>query len=380
MEFQEGPSSGPLLAAMVPDSLNSYDFVGTVGGVAFRQIASPEAGFQPNRIEIDYDSSQADGFRLRIRFDGIPCVSLLPDWLLIPIAGYADSEFNATVSLFGTQTTDSTYDIVFHPSLKDTLLGLRLLQCDLLLISMNDTWDLPSQNGFAPLGSGEKSIGIRRVANGIRLDWQGGLLARAPTPLGPFTVQANATNPMTNDAVGSPTFFRIATHRFDPASAAAVSSAIGNADFQSWVLTDHDAKVEFGVREGSLRLTGQPYYHFWNADWAAYDAEYNRLSALAEAALPDIERYNAIVAQINALEPRVYPIEDATRRLRLQSEPLKAFNPVTFAASETTMRFSAFFRYVKARNPTGWSEFVRKTRGTSPKPDIVTPTKWKPSF
>ena len=80
----------------------------------------------------------------------------LPDWQLIPIAKYADdNEYNACVSLFGPKPTLSKYDIIYHKAFKNTLLGLRLFQMDILLKDLDSFWDIPQLGGQVILGTGE---------------------------------------------------------------------------------------------------------------------------------------------------------------------------------------------------------------------------------
>jgi hypothetical protein len=75
--------------------------------------------------------------------------------MLIPIVNYANSDYNAVVSLFGEKTTEDTYDIVYHPAFENTLLGIRLLQADIIFFDLGETWQLPKLEGQTILGAGE---------------------------------------------------------------------------------------------------------------------------------------------------------------------------------------------------------------------------------
>ena len=328
LQFHSGVPSAPLLQKMIPPgvgdpgSLGVYSFVGKVGGVAFAGVAKPEETFSPTNIVID-DPSRPDGSRLMVHFDGNAVTAMVPDWMLIPIAGYADSEFNACVSLFGPETTDAQYDIIYHPAFQNTLLGLRLLQADILLFDLRNTWNLPSVDGETPLGLGE----------------------RQPTS-------------------------------FNQEAAIAVQDAMNGGQFQSWVFTDGDAQTLFAVRAGELRFVGDPYYHFWIGDLAGYERQHNALITQANDARANVEQYNAIVGRANALEPKVSPVQDRIDGLRGKSNALSEFNPAVYNAARNTMHFSAFFRYVKAQNPSTWTAFLEKIRAVPLRPAIETPSKW----
>ena len=155
-QFLDAPSSGPLLQTLQDRaSLSSYSFVGGVGGVAFGALAFAESGSSPGKIDLTYNSQESDGKRLLIQIDKKLYHAPIYDWMLIPIARYADSQYNACVSLFGPRATKEIYDIIYHPALVNTLLGIRLLHADILFFDVNQTWQLPKYEGTVILGKGE---------------------------------------------------------------------------------------------------------------------------------------------------------------------------------------------------------------------------------
>jgi hypothetical protein len=326
-QLLNGPSSGPLLSQMSgAGSLHSYSFVGKVGGVAFAGIAVPAATWNPKALRLVYNASQPDSQRFGVRVGEHVYYQHLANWLLIPIARYADSPYNACISLFGENTDDSTYDIVYHPALKDTLLGLRLLQADMLLFDVSETWRLPTRDGTLVLGLGEV------------------------TPGG-----------------------------FDLASARQVTAAMEKGQFQSWVLTDHDEPIRVDLIDGQLRFTGIPYYYFWNSDFQGYRAERERLAEKAQALrrAAKVSEYNSLVERINALEPRVSEVSAITTGMKAIPQAVRGLNLSVYDAALTTVHYAAFFRYVKQRDPAGWQEFLGSLRSVVPQPQVVTPTKWK---
>jgi hypothetical protein len=60
-------------------------------------------------------------------------------------------------------------------------------------------------------------------------------------------------------------------------------------------------------------------------------------------------------------------------------ERLKQYNPAVYSTVETIAQWSAFFRYVKQKNPANWKDFVEKTgrRTVTDAPKILTPTAYE---
>ncbi len=188
--FTSGRPSAPLQYSLASSGgLGSYGFVSGVGGVAFNGLAKPDAAMKDKAIVLHYDKTTTDGHRLQVVVEGGTATADLPDWMLIPIARFAESDYDACVSLFGP----NAYDIVYHASFQNTLLGLRLLQADMILFDIGETWRLPQRGGVFALGAGET-----------------------------------------------------APRQMDEASARTIDAALQVGTFQSWVMTDQDEDVIFG--------------------------------------------------------------------------------------------------------------------------------------
>lgn len=325
----QGPPSPPLRVRMSRASLGSYAFVGRVGGVAFGAVATPDESIAGQAIRLSYDPKRPDGERLTVTVGDTSAAERLPqrlpDWQLTPIARYANSEFNACVSLFGESTTDESYEITYHEALQDTLLGVRILQADILFFDLSETWRLPSRGGRVVLGRGES----------------------APAKL-------------------------------DLPNLLILQRALGRGSFQSWVLTDVDVPVVLSRSGDRVEISGSPYYYFWKSDFATYEREYNRLRARAEALRAEgrVREFNAVAAQINALEPTVHPVPAITEPLRKLQDALRTHNAPVYDAATRTMRYAALFRYVKQTSPGHWSSFLDSLAGVDVDPDVKTPTRW----
>jgi hypothetical protein len=85
---------------------------------------------------------------------------------------------------------------------------------------------------------------------------------------------------------------------------------------------------------------------------------------------------NRVVEQINAMTPTVEEVTILTQRVRDARRALRRFNTPVYNAATQTMRYSAFFRYVKKQNPASWRDFLRETRTVAVQPPVVTPTRW----
>jgi hypothetical protein len=395
------PSSGPLRSTLAHGSLASYRFV-SAAGVAFGGVAAPGPTLGPGPIRLAYDRSRPDGQRLVVMVGGAAYPQTLPDWILAPVARYADSPHHACVSLFGEKKTEEHFDIVYHEAFRNRLLGLRLLHADVLLFDLNETWRLPRLGGQAVLGLGEAE---------------------------PASI--------------------------DRPSAVRIHDALRRASYRSWLLTDSGERIHVELAAGELRFTGSPYYFFWTSDLDGYRRDRERLVSRAKElrATPEIREYLDLFDRLAAMEPRrlewnrlvgriteleriapqersseqqleleeiegrlkamePYRTERARTIARLdelkQSAPfrehaelvpridgleprvdasavtaelkelrgaLRAFNPAVDEAVRQTMHYAAFFRYVKQQDPTAWGQFLAALRSADDRP-VPTPTRW----
>ena len=346
--------------------LTSFRMVSRVGGVNFEETL-PADGLAGTLTDIIYDPSQPDGWRLSVSIDNRVHHVALMDWQLRPTVMFADSEYTAAVSLFGEgPEPDDNYYIEYHEAFEDTLLGMRLLQSDIMLMDLDEFWQLPSMNGEIVLGAGE-----------------------------------SATTAQTSRA-----------------AADRIERAMAGANFRSWVLTDVDARVEVAIDQSVLEVKVDPYYSFWTADFDAYDRmrspliaqadllelqlqtkeiqllglesshrtaraanqvdEANRIAdqhALLEdewAALQD--RRNALVDRANEMEPRVSTVRRLTDTMKTMTDDLRAFNPPVYDAVAHTAAYAALFRHAKEHQPDEWDAFVRDVGAITVTPTLQTPT------
>ena len=418
-------------------SLRSYNFVGKVGGVNFEQVAVPDAETAAKTIELSYDKKALDGFRLVVKIGSTPLRPQIADWLLIPIAKFAESDFTSATSLFGEgPDTDNFYYIKYHPAFKDSLLGMRLLQADILLMDLQHNSSLPKRNGQVVLGHGE--------------------------------------------------FLPMKIADIDKVNT--LAKIVNGQKATSWVLTDIDAPASFSIQNGEFRLRSTPYYYFWSRHedlihqyqekekvynsrvkaynrkvinskdrvtqfkdpvrlyqekGAAYNSRvdaYNRkviisknrvsqfndlvsrynannasvsklkldrlrteiqrdkseLDALAQEVKRlkrEFETVKAVVqgdkAELDALDQEVKRLEMEleeiesgivnsmpvlTNALKNQPDLLKNINPVVINAVHTTAGYASFFHYIKFNHPQTWKGFLKSIANVTIRPAVKTPT------
>ena len=383
-------------------SLQSYNFVGKVGGVNFEQVAVPDAETAAQIIELSYDKEALDGFRLVVKVSATTFRPQIADWLLIPIAEFAESDFTSATSLFGEgPDTDNFYYIKYHPAFKDSLLGMRLLQADILLMNPKHTSSLPKRNGQVVLGHGE------------------------------FLPMKSPDNVTINT----------------------LAKLMNRQKATSWVLTDIDAPASFSIQNGEFRLRSFPYYYFWSRNEDAihqyqekekvyksrvdaynrkvtssknrvnqfndlvsrYNAnnasvskltldrlraeiqkdqsELNTLDQELKRLKRELDTVNAVIkgdkAELDAFQQElkrlerdleeieselVNPMPALTHALKNQPDLLKNINPVVVKAVYTTAEYASFFRYIKSNHPQTWKKFLTSIANVTIRPAVKTPT------
>jgi hypothetical protein len=193
------------------------------------------------------------------------------------------------------------------------------------------------------------------------------------------------------------------------ASAIEVGQVLRRGQWQSWVLTDRDVDVVFSVSNGELVLTGEPFYYFWRFG-RAHDALVQSLETTQTRFNTNVDAYNALVPRVNmarseaqqrpllarlkelekslrtdslalarldeTLDADVEGVTTLTTALRAKTAALARVNPAVYSAARRTLRYSAFFRYVKGSNPGNWQEFMTAMESVHPQPIVSTPTQF----
>lgn len=355
-----------------------YKFLRLVGGIMFEQTAKPAPSLAGKKISLKYNPKRADRSRLVITVGGRKYYPDLADWMLIPTARYADSEYTALVALM--DPIDKTIDM--HSDLKNTLLGMRLIQQDMLMIDPKIIQQFPNLGGRVILGEGES---------------------------------------LPDEAASSESASELETIR---------QQAEGK--WSALLITDEGVDITFSVSGGDFKLTGDFYYYFWDYDygdgyreadqkyreqvvplWENYfklkeqgkqEEALNQIKQIRAVKRPEYkEAYRKYAEQKASLLDRSKALDEEGKLkeaedLRRQADELEApiteirplidalednkearrkLNPQLYKETTDTMRYAALFRYVKATNPQSWKAFCAQLRGRVPKPSVITPYAWQ---
>lgn len=211
-------------------------FARRVGGIAFTTTATSTEGL--TIIDLTYVPSAPDGTRLRVTLrDSTGAEHLVAaqiyDWQLKPLAHFVSVGDHAAVTLFGELEHEEARkpgEMIanYHPTLENTLLGLRLLQADMMIFEQNAT-DLFKDKGEYILGMGEPEPTIKNI-------------------------KANLRN-------------------FENVQQWVKKQA---EHHQSYVTGDIDADIRFSMVKGRLLFSGDPTWYCWRRDKIIEEAQIAR--------------------------------------------------------------------------------------------------------
>lgn len=303
-------------------AVKSLSYLEAVGGVTFDQTATPYENLKISDLKLEYNSSMNDGKRFSVTINGKKAEANIYDWELIPIVQYANSNYTACFTLFGKLDNSFMENKIirsggkilnYHPSLVNTLLGLRLFQLDILIIGSTLSWDLPKMNGTYILGKGEviPNILLNRIAYN---NYQ-------------FTFKKY------------------------------------NQDFSSYLICDFNKDIRFNIQKGYLKITGDPFFYFWN---------YSKRQPLKLVDINGIESLSDYYKLIE--ESKMEHLYTLSDKISKQPNLLRNINPAVWDAGIKTMRYSAFFRYCKLNFPGNWSNFLFQIKNVKISPIVETPT------
>lgn len=316
----EGTSRNQLRASPLKNAtplvagLGSGVYMNSVGGIAFDKPALPAPDLTIDQLELTYNRRPAnDGQRLIVRINDRPLpVSDLYDWMLVPLAKYADSPYFALVTLHGKLIEGQTpppevaahhgYVIALHPALEHTTLGMRMFNADYMLLDPAVTGELPRQQNRYVLGRGEKP---------------------------PVTWQWSQASVALNDI-------------FRQATAASIR-------FQSYVICDANVQPTFQVRGNQLQLSGEPYFYFW----CSGDQE-------------TVERIVEDGQQVLVRSRSIVPLPQLSDAVSQRVDLLLQANPAVYTCLVKTMRYAAFFRYCKRKDLEMWNRFMQQLQTANP--------------
>lgn len=199
--------------------------IAKVGGVAFIQTAEPDFVVESLKLGINSDNN-AYAVINDTTYE-IP----LEVWELQSIVNYANQEENAAVTLFG----DNRSRIQYHDAFLDNLMGLRILQTDLILtgfLKPSDRGKLPAySNGNYILSPNEK----KEYESWSKID---SIFYKA-----------------SYEDVSQYYSYKVIQ----------MMDSIGEF-YDTYIYTDYDQPIKFKAQNNKIEFEGLPYYRFANRD------------------------------------------------------------------------------------------------------------------
>jgi hypothetical protein len=336
---RNGIAAAPAMAPPgmnINDAVQSLAFLGQVGGVAFGSEAKGADGGKI--ISISYETNQPDGDRLVLILrtkDGrnVTAHGRFADWLIVPAAHLAAQDNISCVTLFGTlrdpvadrACRDAGQTIInYNSALEGTLLGLRLMQSDLMLLDPTLAVELPRTGTGVLLGLGEAQPNIE--ANRRR---------------------AMEMNQFISELSGGP--------------------------FQSYLICDYGQEITFAAENGSLVLSGWPYWYCWRyktQDPSAFAAIQKKANLQAQQDMQRETRpggagdgaglqskYDALFDQ-NVSRALLAAMPDYSVAVSAKMKYTEGGNPVVYQALTSAMRLTAVFRNARHECPEQWRHFL----------------------
>lgn len=220
----------PLLqGAISRERLSEWDYVSSVGGVNFQ--ARDIVGMDLSEASVRVEDIEGTGYTaLRVVGDETLWALAAPSWIVMPALLASSSDNTAMVSAFGSQhRLVGGFHLTYHPDIVDTLIGLRILQADLVLSDPVNMCPYPKFAGEVVLGAGEAQP--------------------------------------SQEAVATATLELLYLERYS---------------IQAWVYTDVGLHAQ--IHAANLTLQIQPYFSFWNLDETHFsETGIERVQVLANA-------------------------------------------------------------------------------------------------
>ncbi len=356
---------------------SSFGFVSGVGGVAFGGIAKPKGNLEV--IGLKYDRQRVDGERLLVTVrngagEKNTVVAPVADWVMIPIARFANEDQHAIFTLFGELVNEErNYEWLkkgakimnYHPAIENTLLGLRLFQADILAFHPASI-NLPkSDNNGYLLGTGEynpnptknliakKSIDDTyregRVHSYVINDYEQDIV---------FDIKSRQNKSEQLMLNGYPLWdcWKL-NKKLDEITMEYLQQYLSN--YTTEMVSEIKSTAE-GMAANGIMITEETLKPVFEKIQIKY----------AERAMEDTAGLNAFVDNNGHL----VNMDSFSRELSDLMRSLEGGNPEVYRALTTAMRYSAFFRYVKEQDKTRYSNFVASIADVSIWPTVRTPT------
>lgn len=302
----------------------SARIIARVGGVAFVQTAEPGFVVKSLKLGVDYNKNNAYAVINDTTYE-IP----LEVWELQPIVNYANQEDNAAVTLFGN--ADSR--IQYHEAFLDNLMGLRMLQTDLILTDFLKS----SDRGKLPMYSDGRLI-LSPNEEKEYMAWN--------------TVDSLFYG-MSYEDISRYSFYKV-IHAMD---------SIGES-YDTYIYTDYDQPIKFYIQKNEIKFDGFPYYRFASRDSALVDTleMYYELKNFVDTFFYKRDKYNDLsISYIfrKSEIPIIYDLVKLTRSNKnVQKKALRAFEQTNYYSKCDSFGFNRENNFINALIPVILKEYV----------------------
>lgn len=384
-------------------------FVRRIGGVAADSVAMPSDSLKVRTIALAYSPSKDDGNRLSLIINGEAVAVRIYDWQLIPIARFANSDSYSCFTLFGELQNKALQAkfakqnaefLNYHPAFVNTLMGLRLFQLDTLIINQY-SYDLVKDGNSYILGAGESAPDLRANRNGLAT-YRGyakqnvKLFNRTSYVISDyrrqviFDVQNNFLN---IQAQPSYYFWTHDTEALQEFKTGAAQRAVINdlfAQVQKYTRANPGLNGKAWLIDELLKET-RKYELLIGDDRLVRSLGKHKVAALlateprTRQTLLSVQSADTLVElladlRILARIQRAKEVPELSKGLSSEPEMLRAINPAVWDAGANLIRYAAFFRYAKQRNPSNWRTFMLQIkRAPKLEPAVKTPTVMLPA-
>lgn len=308
-----------------------------VGGVAFVRPATGDDGWKI--VDMAYAPGAADGSRVSVvlshpkqsTYTTVP--ARLWDWEVVPLARFVASPTDSAFTYFGeleegVKPTLSGADAVsYHSAFKNTLMGLRFMQLDLMLFAG------PAFSGFFTDSSGNVILG-------------GGEQAA----LGNVSLNTPAQRKAARDAISQRIESSFEIFAKDCKANPSATCRESEQPFQSYIVGDMITPVSFSVKDGALQLKSAGVcWDFWRE---------TEPGEAPSAGLTDIRLLRNLSREFC---------------MAVQKDP-NHLHPLVYRTALRAMRYSALLRSFKNQSPAAFNKFVGSLQRVTPLPQVDTPT------
>jgi hypothetical protein len=156
--------------------------------------------------------------------------------------------------------------------------------------------------------------------------------------------------------------------------------------FTAYVITDSRQPIIFRSGGHEIDISGDLFFYFWKtrSDFDGIQERIQKRLALKHKVtlLPqgriqatsqkDLDAFN-FEAQSEIDSSVVESLDFLSTAISAETQTIRAINPVVYEAVRDVMRYGAFFRYCKKKNPTNFASTVRLVAGVTPMPAVRVP-------